>query len=76
MTYIEYKALSPAEKVSYKVKEFFSLLPGRLKAFFAAIGKFFKNLCYSIVAGFKNYGSRFSKGDMATTQCLSCCTAQ
>ncbi|MBQ3969343.1 MAG: sugar ABC transporter permease [Clostridia bacterium] len=66
MTYIEYKALSPAEKVSYKVKEFFSLLPGRLKAFFAAIGKFFKNLCYSIVAGFKNYGSRFSKGDMAT----------
>ena len=44
MTFIEYQALTPSQKASYKIKEFFSLLPGRLKAFFFAIGKFFKNL--------------------------------
>lgn len=66
MTFIEYKSLTPAQRVVYKVKEFFSLLPGRLKAFFAAIGKFFKNLCVKIVEGFKGYGSRFAAGDFGT----------
>ena len=66
MTFIEYKALSPTQKAAYKIKEFFSLLPGRLKAFFGAIGKFFKNLVSSVVAGVTGYGSRFTAGDMAT----------
>jgi len=66
MTFIEYQALTPSQKASYKIKEFFSLLPGRLKAFGMAIGKFFKNLGLGIVAGFKGYGSRFTKGDFAT----------
>lgn len=66
MTFIEYKALSPAQKASYKIKEFFSLLPSRLKVFFSAIGKFFKNLILGIGAGFKGYGSRFVNGDFAT----------
>jgi len=66
MTFIEYKALSPAEKVKYKVSEFFSRLPGLLGAFFAAIGKFFKNLINGFIAGVKGYGSRFANGDTAT----------
>lgn len=66
MTFIEYKSLSPVQKVIYKVKEFFSLLPGRVKAFFAAIGKFFKNLFIGIGTGVKGYGSRFANGDIAT----------
>lgn len=66
MTFIEYKALSPAQKAAYKIKEFFSQIPGKLGAFFKAIGKFFKNLVLGIVAGFKSFGSRFAKGDMAT----------
>ena len=48
MTFIEYKSLTPAQRVVYKVKEFFSLLPGRLKAFFAAVGKFF-NIIYKLI---------------------------
>ncbi len=66
MTFIEYKSLTPAQRLVYKVKEFFSLLPGRLKAFFSAIGKFFANLGSSFVAGLKGYGSRFASGDMGT----------
>jgi len=66
MTFIEYQALTPAQKASYKIKEFFSLLPGKLRGFFTAIGKFFKNLGLGIVAGCKGYGSRFAKGDFAT----------
>lgn len=66
MTFIEYQALTPAQKVAYKVKEFFSLLPGRLKTFFSAIGRFLKNLVVGIGVGLKGYGSRFSKGDFAT----------
>lgn len=66
MTFIEYKALSPSQKAIYKIKEFFSMLPGRLKAFFIAIGKFFKNLFVGIGRGVKGFGSRFAKGDFAT----------
>ena len=66
MTFIEYKALSPAQKAQYKIKEFFSQLPSKLGSFFGAIGKFFKNLVLGIVAGFKGFGSRFASGDMAT----------
>lgn len=66
MTFIEYKSLSPAQQVAYKIKEFFRLLPGRLKAFFVAIGNFFVKFFTGIGAGFKGYGSRFANGDMAT----------
>lgn len=66
MTFIEYKSLTPVQRAIYKVKEFFSLLPGRVKAFFAAIGKFFKNLGIAFGNGLKGYGSRFSKGDTST----------
>lgn len=66
MTFIEYKALPPMQKVVYKIKEFFSKLPGKLKAFFLAVGNFFKNLVFGIGRGVKGYGSRFAKGDFAT----------
>lgn len=66
MTFIEYKSLTPAQRVIYKIKEFFSLLPGRFKAFFAAIGKFFKGIGIAIVNGLKGYGTRFSSGDGGT----------
>ena len=66
MTFIEYKSLTPTQQVIYKIKEFFSLLPGRLGAFFAAIGKFFKNIGVAFANGLKGYGQRFSKGDGST----------
>lgn len=66
MTFIEYKSLTPMQKAQYKIKEFFSLLPGRLKGFFGGIGKFFKNLVVSFINGFKGYGSRFANGDFGT----------
>lgn len=66
MTFIEYMALSPAQRVAYKVKEFFQLLPGRLKAFFVAIGNFIKKFVLGIGAGIKDFGLRFAKGDIAT----------
>ena len=66
MTFIEYKSLTPTQRVIYKIKEFFSLLPGRCKAFFGAIGKFFKGIGVAFVNGLKGYGTRFSTGDMST----------
>ncbi len=66
MTFIEYKSLSRSEQIMYKVKEFFSLLPGKLKGFFGAIGKFFVNLVKNFIGGLKGYGSRFVQGDMST----------
>lgn len=66
MTFIEYMALSPAQRVAYKVKEFFQLLPGRLKAFFVAIGNFLKKFVLGVGAGIKDFGLRFAKGDIAT----------
>ena len=66
MTFIEYKALSPAEKAKYKISEFFSRVPGAIGAFFRAIGKFFKNLITGFITGLKGFGSRFANGDMAT----------
>ncbi|MDE7390610.1 MAG: sugar ABC transporter permease, partial [Lachnospiraceae bacterium] len=50
----------------YKVKEFFSLIPGRLKAFFMAIGRFLKNLLFGIGRGLKGFGVRFVDGDIGT----------
>ena len=66
MTFTEYKALPPAQKVVYKLKEFFSLLPGRLKAIFSAIGEFFKNLGKTIAKGCKDFFFRLANGDGAT----------
>ena len=66
MTFIEYKSLSPSQRAVYKVKEFFSQIPGKIKAFFVAIGEFFKRLGKGFVAGLKGYGTRFANGDMST----------
>ena len=66
MTFTEYKALPPAQKVIYKLKEFFSLLPGRLKAIFSAIGEFFKGLGQKIAKGCKDFFFRLANGDGAT----------
>jgi len=66
MTFTEYKALPPAQKAIYKIKEFFSLLPGRLKVFFAAIGEFFKGLGKKIAEGCKGFFFRLANGDGAT----------
>ena len=66
MTFLEFKALSPAEQAKYKISEFFSRVPGAMGKFFAAIGKFFVNLVTKFIAGVKGYGSRFAKGDTAT----------
>ncbi len=54
------------QKVTYKVSEFFKLLPGRLGKFFSVIGRFFKNLVLGIGRGFSGYGSRFVQGGGST----------
>ncbi len=66
MNYLEYMQLNPFQKFGYNIGKFFKAVPGALKKFFCAIGRFFKNLVLGIGRGVGNYVSRFIKGDWAT----------
>lgn len=65
MKYIDYKQLNPFQKFAYNFTEFFKKLPGRVAAFFKAIGRFFVKLFTGIGKGVANYVTRFIKGDFA-----------
>lgn len=65
MKYIDYKQLNPFQKFAYNFTEFFKKLPGRVAAFFKAIGRFFVRLFTGIGKGVANYVTRFIKGDFA-----------
>ena len=63
MKYIDYKQLNPFQKFAYNFTNFFKKLPGRVAAFFKAIGRFFVRLFTGIGKGVANYVTRFIKGD-------------
>ena len=66
MKYIDYMRLNPFQRFWYKFSTAMKAFPGKLKAFFVAIGTFFVKLFKSIGTGVSGYVSRFIKGDWAT----------
>ncbi len=66
MNYLDYVQMTTGQKISYKIKSFFTGIPGAIATIFRVIGLFFKSLFVFIGNGFKNYGKRFSDGDAGT----------
>ncbi len=66
MDFLDYAQLTTGQKISYKIKSFFTGIPGAIAAIFAAIGRFFKGIFTWIGKGIGGYGSRFAKGDAGT----------
>lgn len=66
MNYLDYVQMTTGQKIAYKIKSFFTGIPGALKGIVMAIVGFFAKVFGTIGNGFKNYGSRFAKGDGGT----------
>lgn len=66
MDFLDYVQMTKGQRIAYRVKSFFTGIPGAIMAFFAIIGDFFKKVVSVIGNGFKGYGTRFSKGDIGT----------
>ena len=66
MNYLDYVQLSPVEKIVYKIKTFFSSIPGALGKFGTALKKFFVGLFHGIGNFFKNYVNDFKTGGLST----------
>ena len=66
MKYIDYVQLSPIEKLTYNLGNFFKAIPGALAGFFSAIGKFLKSFIHGIGEFFKDYAAYFKTGGLMT----------
>ena len=66
MKYIDYMKLNPFQRFWYKFSTAMKAFPGKVAAFFVAIGKFIVNFFVGIGKGFAGFGIRFVKGDWAT----------
>ena len=66
MDFLDYVQMTTGQKIAYRIKSFFTGIPGAIVNFFKAIGLFFKSIFTHIGRGFKNYGSRFVNGDAGT----------
>ena len=66
MDYLDYVQMTKGQRFAYKLKSFFTGIPGAIVKFFKAIGFFIKKFFLGIGHFFKNYGTRFAKGDIGT----------
>lgn len=66
MDYLDYVQMTKGQRAAYRIKSFFTGIPGALMHFFAVIGDFLKKIVFGIGNGFKNFGTRFAKGDIGT----------
>lgn len=66
MDFLDYVQMTKGQRFAYKLKSFFKGIPGALMTMFAIVGNFIKKVVFGIGNGFKNYGSRFAKGDAGT----------
>jgi len=66
MDFLDYVQMTRGQKIAYKIKSFFTGIPGAIVGFFVAVGNLFKKIFGTIGRGFKGYGSRFAKGDIGT----------
>ena len=66
MDYLDYVQMAKGQRFAYKLKSFFTGIPGAIVKFFKAIGFFIKKFFLGIGHFFKNYGTRFAKGDIGT----------
>lgn len=66
MNYLDYVQMTKGQQIAYKIKTFFTGIPGAIGNIFAAIAHYVKSFFGMIGRGFQGYGSRFVKGDIGT----------
>ena len=66
MNYLDYMQMTRGQQIAYKIKSFFTGIPGAIKNLISIIVFFFKTVFKFIGNGFKGYGQRFVKGDIGT----------
>ncbi len=66
MNYIDYVQLNPFQKFAYKLKTFFSAIPGAIANFFKAVGKVIVAFFVGIGNFFKDYVANFKVGTLPT----------
>lgn len=66
MDYLDYVQMTKGQRFAYKVKSFFTGIPHAIVSFFKLIGLLIKKFFGGIGKFFKNFGSRFVKGDVGT----------
>ncbi|MEF2919257.1 MAG: sugar ABC transporter permease [Acutalibacteraceae bacterium] len=66
MKYIDYVQLSPLQKFTYKLKTFFSSVPGAVAGFFKALGSGIVAFFLGVGKFFKNYANDFKNGCITT----------
>lgn len=66
MNYIDYVQLNPFQKFAYKLKTFFTSVPGAVANFFKAVGKLIVAFFVGIGNFFKNYVNNFKIGTLPT----------
>ena len=66
MNYIDYVQLNPFQKFTYKLKTFFTSVPGAIANFFKALGRAIVGFFVGIGDFFKNYVNNFKVGTVPT----------
>lgn len=66
MDFLDYVQMTKGQRILYKLKSFFTGIPGAIVAFFTMVGRFLKKVFMGIGHGFQNFGHRFVKGDAGT----------
>ncbi len=66
MNYIDYVQLNPLQRFTYKLKAFFTAIPGAIAGFFKALGKGIVAFFLGIGNFFKNYVNDFKNGCLTT----------
>lgn len=66
MNYIDYVQLNPFQKFAYKLKTFFTAIPGAIANFFKALGRLIVAFFVGIGNFFKDYVNNFKVGTLPT----------
>ncbi len=66
MNYLDYVQMTTGQRIAYRIKSFFTGIPGALAKLVKIIANFFVSVFGTIGRGFKNYGQRFVNGDAGT----------
>jgi len=66
MDYLDYVQMTKGQRFAYRIKSFFTGIPGAIKKFFAIVGAIIKKFFLGLGHFFQNYGGRFVKGDIGT----------
>ncbi len=66
MDYLDYVQMTKGQRAAYKIKSFFTGIPGAIGNLFRIIAYYIKKFFVFVGTGIKNYAQRFAQGDIGT----------